>query len=436
LGPVARAVAVDTGEGRGYTRAVNDRAYTRAQRLGLLASLLAQAISATYTYSLPPLATLVQSDLGLTRAELGLMLSVASFGTALIALPGGWLADFLGVRRVVFVGIMVGGVSFCALSLTGSLVLSLLLLLLIGMGLGVIPAATTKAVMLWFTVRVRGTAMGIKQTGFPLGGALTAGLLPSVALALGGWRPAMAAVGLEVIVGGVLYLWLYVDHPADAAAGGQRPPGLLAMRSVLAEPRLLALAALGFCYAYSSGTLTGYLSLYLQESLGMWIVTAGIFLMGCQVSGATARLAFGFISDRFFGGRRAPMLLVVTAAHGVLALIFGWLPSLGPSAQAVLILAFGATAIGWSSLYHVFVAEVAGRKQAGTAIGLCMMAMSGGGVVGPPVFGYIVDASHSYQLAWASQTVLASVGVAILWWVRRRAALMAAAAQQPAPSAQ
>ncbi|MHB1135052.1 MAG: MFS transporter [Chloroflexota bacterium] len=406
---------------------MNDRAYTRAQRLGLLASLLAQGISATYCYTLPPLATLVQSDLALTRTELGLMLSVGTVGTAIFALPGGWLADRLGVRRVVFAGILVGGLSFVALSLTSSLPLSLLLLLIAGMSLGVIPAATTKAIMLWFATRVRGTAMGIKQTGFPLGGALLAGLLPSVALALGGWRPALMAVGLVAVSMGLLYLWLYSDHPADASARLQGPVGPATMRSILAEPRLLALAALGFCYAYSSSTLTGYLSLYLQETVGIGIVVAGVYLMGCQVSGATARLAFGIISDRYFGGRRAPVLLVVTAANGVIALGFGWLPALGSWAQTALILAFGATAIGWSSLYHVFVGETAGRAQAGTAIGVCMMVMSAGSMVGLPVFGFVVDATHSYPLAWATQAVLAVVGVALLLWVSRRSARLATA---------
>lgn len=406
---------------------MNDRAYTRAQRRGLLANILAQAVSATSTYALAPLAALVQSDFGLTRAELGLMLSMGAVGSTLIALPGGWLTDLLGVRRVVFAGMLLGGLGFCALSLTGSLPLSLLLLLVAGMGGGVLPAATTKAIMLWFTTRVRGTAMGIKQTGFPLGGALAAGLLPSAALALGGWRPAMVGVGLVAVGAGALYLWLYADHPADASAGLPRPAGLATMRSVLVEPRLLALAMFGLCYACCASTLTGYLSLYLQETLGIGIVLAGVFLMGCQVSGATTRLAFGFISDRYFGGRRAPVLLAVTVAHGVLALGFGWLPAVGPWAQMALVVAFGATASGWSSLYHVFVGETAGRRQAATAIGLCLMAMSGGVVVGPPLFGYIVDVTRSYQLAWATHAVLAVVEVALLLWVNRRSARPSAA---------
>ncbi|MHB1132683.1 MAG: MFS transporter [Chloroflexota bacterium] len=404
----------------GYTRPVNDRAYTRVQRLGLLGGIIAQASSATSVYALAPLAALVQTDLDLTRAELGLLLSMGGVGSTLVALPGGWLTDLLGVRRIVCVGMIVCGLALSALSLTDSLPLSLLLLLLSGIGAGVIPAATTKAIMLWFAARVRGTAMGIKQTGFPLGGALAAGLLPSVALALGGWRPAMVTVGVAVVGAGVLYLWLYSDHPSDALARAQSPASLGTMRSVLSEPRLLALAAFGFCYAYCSSTLTNYLSLYLQESLGMGIVLAGIFLMGCQVSGAASRLALGYISDRFFGGRRQPVLLAVAAVNGVLALGFGWLPAVGPWAQTALILVFGATAIGWSSLYHVYVSEMAGRAQAGTALGLCLMAMSGGVVVGPPVFGFIVDVTHSYSPAWTSHAALAVVEVALLLWISRQ----------------
>ncbi|MCL4368659.1 MAG: hypothetical protein M1337_05790 [Actinobacteria bacterium] len=63
---------------------MNDRAYTRAQRRGLLANILAQAVSATSTYALAPLAALVQSDFGLTRAELGLMLRACESLTQLV----------------------------------------------------------------------------------------------------------------------------------------------------------------------------------------------------------------------------------------------------------------------------------------------------------------------------------------------------------------
>ncbi|MDA8216028.1 MAG: MFS transporter [Dehalococcoidales bacterium] len=403
---------------------MNSRDYTTRQRKGLFAATLAQMMVATSSLALAPLASLIQADFGLTRAELGVMLAAGATGSVIIAMPSGWLSDILGVRRVVFTGLVWGGLVFATVSLTGSAPLALLLVLCSGLGTGVISPATTKGILYWFPARFRGTAMGIKQTGYALGGAATAAILPTLALSLGGWRQAVLAVGVVATCMAVVYLLLYSEHPQQTYAGVGQPSGLAMIRLVSTDPRILSLAALAFCYGYNQSTLMGYLSLYLQETLSMSIVVAGGFLMLAQVSGAAGRLGWGIISDRFFGSRRAPVLAFVTALCGVTSLIFGTLAPVVPSlALGALVVLFGLTAVGWSGLYHVFAGETAGREKAGTAVGLCLMVCSVGSVLGPPIFGFIVDATHSYTVAWASQALAAFGGVTLILRMRREVGL-------------
>ncbi len=375
---------------------------------------------ATSSLSLAPLAILLQDDFGLTRAELGIMLSAGSMGALVSALPAGWLSDVLGVRRVVAAALLWSGFSFTVVSLVHSLPLSLALLFISGLGTGVISPATTKAILYWFAARFRGTAMGIKQTGYALGGALAAAILPTLALALGGWRAAVLAVGIvATVIGGAYYL-LYSEHPQQTVGGVRQTSGLTMLRAVSGDSRILVLCVLAFCYGYNQSTYMSYLSLYLQETVGVSIVAAGFFLTIGQMSGAAGRVGWGIVSDRFFGGRRTPVMLALTGLCGVVALAFGPVMPLLPEYGALaLIMIFGAVAVGWSGLYHVFVGETAGREKAGTAVGLCLMVCAGGTVVVPPVFGYIVDATRSYPLAWSSQALFALVGVAAILWLRR-----------------
>ena len=396
--------------------------------MGLLAGTLAQTMVATSSLSLAPLAILLQTDYGLSRAELGVILSAGSFGALVSALPAGWLSDLLGVRRVVAAALLWSGFAFALVSVTHSLVLVLALLFISGLGTGVISPATTKAILYWFPARFRGTAMGIKQTGYATGGALAAAILPTLALALGGWRPAVLAVGIVTTVLAGAYWLLYSEHPQQTYGAVGQPSGLSMLRLVSTDPRILSLAALAFCYGYAQSTYMSYLSLYLQETVGATIVAAGALLMLGQASGALGRVGWGVVSDRFFGGRRTPVMLAVTAMGGVLALAFGvLLPILPEWGRVVLIAAFGLVAVGWSGLYHVFVGETAGREKAGTAVGFCLMVCAGGTVVGPPVFGFIVDVSQSYPVAWASQAVFASIGVALIVRLRRDSELAPAA---------
>ncbi|MHB1132686.1 MAG: MFS transporter [Chloroflexota bacterium] len=399
---------------------MNDSLYTSRQRRGLLGATLSQTIVATANLALAPLAILLQTDFALSRAELGLLLSAGATGALVSALPAGWLSDVLGVRRVVTAALLWGALTFGAVALAPSLPLALFCAFLSGLGMGVISPATTKAIMYWFSARVRGTAMGIKQTGYALGGALSAAILPSLALAFGGWRPAVLAVGaVSVLVGGLFY-WLYAEHPQQKSLALGQPAGLSTLRGVSTDPRILALAGLAFCYGYIQAVFAGYLALYLQETLFLPIVVAGAILMAGQVSGALGRVGWGLVSDRFFAGRRTPVLFFITAACGVVSLAFGWVVPLLPQWAVVgLVVVFGLVAVGWSGLYHVFVGETAGREKAGTAAGLCLMVGAAGTVVGPPLFGFIVDTTNSYPLAWSTPAVVSALGLVTIAWLRR-----------------
>ncbi|MHB1131735.1 MAG: MFS transporter [Chloroflexota bacterium] len=378
---------------------------------------------ATASLSLAPLAILLQTDFGLTRTELGMLLASGSTGALVSALPAGWLSDVLGVRRVVAAALLWSGAFVGIASVTSSLPLAMVLLFVSGLGTGVISPATTKAIMYWFPTRFRGTAMGIKQTGFALGGALAAALLPTLALLFGGWRAAMMTVGTVAVLVGGLYYWLYSEHPQQTYSAVGQPAGKSMLRLVSTDSRLFALSLLAFCYGYNQSAFVSYTSLYLQETRGLAIVAAGAFLTVGQLSGALGRVGWGMVSDRFFAGRRTPVMLFVTLSCGMVSVSFVPLVLLLPDwGIGALIVVFGLVAVGWSGLYHVFVGETFGRDKAGTAMGFCLMVCAAGSVLAPPIFGFIVDVTHSYQLAWSSEAIFAALGVSCIFWLRRTTA--------------
>jgi sugar phosphate permease len=60
----------------------------------------------------------------------------------------------------------------------------------------------------------------------------------------------------------------------------------------------------------------------------------------------------------------------------------------------------GVSAIGWNGINMLFVAEIAGRRASATAAGLNLTCSYLGIMVGPPIFGYLVDVTGSYTTAF------------------------------------
>src|SRR5687767_5723244 len=151
-------------------------------------------IAAAAQYGINTLAPFYKEELGLSRAQVGLFFSAfylamtgASFGT-------GWLADRLGVRKTSLQGHLILGLCTLAAALAPSFTWAFASFFLAGLGYSFLNPASTKGVMSWFPREERATAMGIKQTGVPAGGVVTAMLAPQLVVIIG-WRGALAALG-------------------------------------------------------------------------------------------------------------------------------------------------------------------------------------------------------------------------------------------------
>ena len=164
-----------------------------------------------YSYrSIQALAPLLQLDFNLQYFQIGMLTSLYFMGAILLSVPMGWLVDRVGVYWTIAVGQFVVGLFVLSISFAHSFLIICGLLFLAGMGHGPINPATGKAVMLWFSKEGRATAMGIKQTGIPIGGALAAATIPTIALILA-WRKAIIISGAISLISVLVCLLFYKD---------------------------------------------------------------------------------------------------------------------------------------------------------------------------------------------------------------------------------
>ena len=364
-----------------------------------------------------PLAPFLVDALALTRAQVGLFLPAAYLGGVLMAIPAGWLTDSLGVRLTLTVGLAVIGVMTALAALGSSLAVLLVCLVVGGFGFSVLNPATGKAIVDWFPARRRGAAMGIKQTGLTLGGVAASLSLPPIAAAFG-WRWALVAAAAVAVVSGTLVALAYRRPPLpESTMPATRPKVADALR-FLRRPGVLLVFACGFVLSVAQSSLLGYLALYAKETFTVSAVGAGQLLALSQVGGTVSRLAWGFVSDRWFGGRRRPGIVVNALLAAVSYTLLSYGAGLPGDALVPLAIAAGAGAFGWVGLYFALVAEIGGARYAGVLTGISVIFAWGGTLFGPPIFGQVLDATGSYTTSWLILAGLAAFVAVVLPWPR------------------
>jgi MFS family permease len=81
---------------------------------------------------------------------------------------------------------------------------------------------------------------------------------------------------------------------------------------------------------------------------------------------------------------------------------------------------FGFAGIGWNGVQHTLMAELAGPRAAGTALGFGLALSSAGVTLAPPMFGWSVGLLGGYRGAWIGLALTMIAALAVLSMVRER----------------
>jgi sugar phosphate permease len=370
--------------------------------------------------SVGPLAPFLKEALELSNVQVGSLVSA----TGIIYMPtlivAGWLVDRVGVRRMLVAGTLITGVAISAVFFAPSYRVMFIILALSGLGTGCIFPSVVKGIILWFPARERATALGINQTGVNVAGILGASLLPTVAITLG-WRYGFLFPGFVTLAISLCCAILYRNPPQEnlTVLAVDKPDSVSAKPSTtrltieLFKSRdiwMLILACF-FLVIVEYAAMTN-LVLYLKEDLLFGVVAAGGLLAMTEAAGAFGKPTSGFVSDRLLGGRRKIVFLSMCLMVSItcLGLAVGG-QNLGWLLYPILLL-LGVSAIGWGGLYATLVGELAGKEAVGTATGAATTVLVLGVMTGPPLFGYIVDSTGSFQIGWLAMA-LAGIAAAV-----------------------
>jgi sugar phosphate permease len=367
----------------------------------LAAGVVAQASFSAIFFGLPALAPAVRAAYDLSLPEVGLVLASLNVGLVSTLLIWGIVADRIGERFVLAVGLTGCAAALALTAATSSL--AGLVATLVGAGAlgGGTQTASGRAVMSWFGAEERGLALGIRQTAVPLGGVIAALALPSLEQHVGLDAAFLALAGGCVAAAVVCAALIRREPSVDPADPGQP----------LRDPRIWRLCLGSTFYVATQISLLGFLVLFLHDEHGVSTTAAAAALAVTQAFGGVARIGVGRWSDRR-RERIVPLLrlgLLLAASAFVTALLLNatlWL--LLPA-----LVVAGTCSLAWNGLSFTATAEIAGRRRAGAAIGLQQSFLAAGSIAAPIAFSAIVHAT-SWRLAFVLAAASPLVGYAVL----------------------
>jgi sugar phosphate permease len=369
----------------------------------LAAGTAAQTSFSAVIVGLPVLAPTLKDAHDLSLLQVGVVLDALWIGTLLTLLPWGVLADRVGERLVLATGLVACAVALVGAGYAASFESLILLVGLAGAAGASVNAASGRAVMQWFPAAERGFALGVRQTAIPVGGLISALVLPALAL-----RSAFVFLAALCVAGAVFGVAVIREREGAAEDDVLEPRGLGA---TLRDHRLWLLCGASSFYLVAQLAITGFLVLFFHEERGLTTAAAAGVLAGVQVVAAAMRIGGGRWSDRL-GSRIRPLRIVGVGSAITLAVAVVLLSAPLPLLIASFILA-GGLSMSWNGLSFTAAAEIAGRARAGAALGMQQSALAAAGAIVPPAFAAIV-ATSSWRLGFALSAAFPLAGVALL----------------------
>ena len=401
--------------------------------------------------NLGPARSTMQGALGIAAVEMGFVLGAVKLGYALGQLFNGQLTERFGARRILGIGMVGSAVTTLLMAAAPELAgipvlgavaaaLSTVVASVAGPTLGMLLLLAfvngwfqsggwppcVKIAGRWFPIERRGFTMGILGTSLTLGSAIAIAVVGFLLWAVGGWRVAFVVPALLLLLSFAHTARRLRERPpeaptTEAARAPDRLPLRAALSATLGNPRIwvLALGLFGLD-AVRYGFLDwapGHLS-EAQHS-GVWAsaMKTAVF----PLAGALGALSSGWITDRFFQSRRAPVCALLLVAVGALTLAYRVVVGLGVVPTVVCLGLTGFCVYG-AQILLVGTAAQDFAKRGATAAAAGFVDFTGhvGAFSGDVVTGWMLK-HHGWASAiacWAGAAFAAAALVATLWRAR------------------
>lgn len=402
----------------------------RNGKIILIFLFLAGVINYLDRSALSVAAPFIQEDLKLTPGQMGIIFSSFSIGYAIFNFVGGVASDKFGAKITLFVAMIVWSLFSGAIVLVVGFVSLFIVRILFGMGEGPLSATINKMVNNWYPPSKRATAVGLANSGTPLGGAISGPIVGYIALHLG-WRVSFVAIMVIGLIWAISW-WFFakekpdyieetkIDEKTDIA-----PVTTFKLGYYLKNPTVLFTAFAFFAYNYILFFFLTWFPSYLVDARNLSIENMSLITVIPWVLGFLGLAMSGIVSDFVYKhtvqkGVLFSRKVVLVVCLFLSAVCIGISGIVTTTAGAVTLVALSVLFLYLTgAIYWAIVQDVVDSNNVGSVGGFMHLLANTAGIIGPTITGYIIQTTGTYTAAFLLAGGLAVIAsIAVIFFVK------------------
>lgn len=364
----------------------------------------------------PPIIPLASKDLGITAAQAGGYMTAFYIGYVITQLPGGYLTDRFGYRRVLMASFLVMGTFTAAMGLVENYTAGFLLRILAGMGSGAVFSAGVRAIFDWFRQNSRTTAMGFFMTASSLGVSVVNLFVPSVSQHFG-WHTAFYVAGLFPIIGFLIAFFLLKERTPQTEGNVAKRRFFHDLKRLLSNRNFLLLGLSGFFAMWATWGTATWANSYMNQELNLTLVEAGYIMSLFGIASILCKPLIGILSD-YIGGKHKLLLILLLGLFGPILIAFGMNQS--RSLIYPLAILLGIASYIYSPIMSTMIGETVDKDLVGTATGFVNTIWQFGSLLSPVVVGTVIDATRNFFFGFLTLAIGPMLGTIAILFVKEK----------------
>ena len=352
----------------------------------------------------------IGKDFNVGAAALGMTASSFFLGYTIMQIPGGFLTDRLGSKRMIIVTLLLWSLLTIVTGIAWSLISLIVIRFLFVLAEGPYPSAALKQISENYSEKEKSQATSALISS-NYAGAAVAPLIIVPIIAASGWRSSFVWLGIGGL--GLMLIYYLLERPLKSLKEESKAFKKIVWKDI--DSRVWAFVIIGLALNIITKGLETWMRVYFLKEQGINLKNLAWLVPLPVISGGIAAFISGFVMVHFFKNKERWMIII--ASFLTLIFMFGLFKStslVGIVSFEVLI--YFVKSLAFTGIFS-FTANILSEKAYGSSIGIVNFGGQLGGFCGPLLIGWIVQVTQSYSSAFLGLVISALVAAIACFFI-------------------